>query len=205
MTGTRNKTLRKLVRAPAVSTMPPSGIVAPENFPSQNVVSNRHLGSDPRQVGSDPLGCGALSAARPKAESETKACDRTGDFEPNEVFVRLRRGDLTGSRDTKAGPRVEANSAANHQTEIHDMVQEVVSDLDSLLSFIINLRFGLDGSPPCSHEEIAALLNENLRSCVKEKVQDLLGITRCTKIDPAHVQELEAKAERALCRRRVAQ
>jgi hypothetical protein len=203
MTGTRNKTLRKLVRAPAVSTTPPNGIVAPENFPSQSVVSNRHLGSD-------PLGCGDPSTGRPKGESETNASDRTGDYEPNELFVRLRRGDLTGSRDRNAGPRVDAERSENHQTGIqqggiHDLVQEVVSDLDSLLSFIINLRFGLDGSPPCSHDEIAALLNENLRSCVKEKVQDLLGITRCAKIDPAHVQELEAKAERALCRRRVAQ
>lgn len=89
--------------------------------------------------------------------------------------------------------------------QVHDLVQDVVSDLDSLLRFIINLRFGLDGSKPCSHEEIANHLNVNLKACVREKIRNLLGINSCSKISSEDVQALEAKAERALCRRRVEQ
>jgi|GEM_PF-5312261 len=94
-----------------------------------------------------------------------------------------------------------------------NLVQGVVSDLDTLLSCIINLRFGLDGSTPCSHAEIAKHLNANLKPCLKEKINDLLGqqefstpnVVNNMQISEQQVQALEALAERSLCRRRISQ
>ncbi len=130
--------------------------------------------------------------------SEHINADRVdSDLLKNWIVDDLRCNKAIGS-DGALSENVEAS-------QVHDLVQDVVSDLDSLLRFIINLRFGLDGSKPCTHEEIANHLNKNLKACVTEKVRNLLGITSCSKISADDIQALEAKAERALCRRRVEQ
>lgn len=117
--------------------------------------------------------------------------------------------DLEKFKRRSDDPSVKDQSSGKEparKEDVSNIVEQVVADLDSLLGFIISMRCGLQGTNPCDYESIASQINRDMKPSLRKKIADLLG-EDCAEhpLTAKHIEELEARAQRALCRRKIAQ